>query len=259
MIRVGTMIWLGLIGASSAFLFKTSYEVQALESELRGVNRSILREQDSIRVMHAEWAFLNQPSRLQALTDQFTKLRPIAPTQMIASAADLPMPQPSLDGEPMAPTASLVAQVDALPSFGPVPLPGHRPGEGGVLLAAASMPVQIQSAPTQPAVAQAAPVTTARPAAPAAAPVQMAAVEVKPAPVVAPAATPAAVQAPAAPPVPRGAAADVPIRPVVAPRRPAAPAPLEAVAQALTPTRAAASDDPIGALLSGLEGPRGIR
>lgn len=255
MIRVGTMIWLGLIGASSAFLFKTSYEVQALEGELRGVNRSILREQDSIRVMHAEWAFLNQPSRLQALSDQFTKLRPIAPMQMIASAADLPMPQPSLDGEPMAPTASLVAQVDALPSFGPVPLPGHRPGEGGVLLAAAvSMPVQSPAVSPQPAVA------SAQPAAAPAAPVQVAAIEVRPAPVVAPAAAPvAAAQPPAAvPPVARVATADVPIRPVVAPRRPAT-APLEAMAQALTPTRAAASDDPIGALLSGLEAPRGIR
>lgn len=245
MIRVGTMIWLGLIGASSAFLFKTSYEVQALEGDLRGLNRSILREQDSIRVMHAEWAFLNQPSRLQALTDQFTKLRPIAPTQMIASAADVPMPLPSLDGEPMAPTASLVAQVDALPSFGPVPLPGHRPGEGGILLAAAApMPVQIPAVSPQPAAAPAQPVV---------APVQVAAVEVRPAPVVAPAAAPAA-QPPA---VTRVATADVPIRPVVAPRRPTAP--LEAVAQALAPTRAAASDDPIGALLSGLEAPRGIR
>ncbi|WP_395679850.1 hypothetical protein [Inquilinus sp.] len=245
MIRVGTMIWLGLIGASSAFLFKTSYEVQALEGELRGVNRSILREQDSIRVMHAEWAFLNQPSRLQALSDQFTKLRPIAPMQMIASAADLPMPQPSLDGEPMAPTASLVAQVDALPSFGPVPLPGHRPGEGGVLLAAAApMSVQIPAASPQPVVASAQP----------AASVQVAAIEVRPAPVVAP----VAAQPVAAPPVTRVATADVPIRPVVAPRRPAT-APLEAMAQALTPTRAAASDDPIGALLSGLEAPRGIR
>jgi hypothetical protein len=240
MIRVGTMIWLGLIGASSAFLFKTSYEVQSLEGDLRGLNRSILREQDSIRVMHAEWAFLNQPSRLQALTDQFTKLRPIAPTQMVASAADLPMPLPSLDGEPTAPTASLVAQVDALPSFGPVPLPAHRPGEGGVLLAAAApMPVQTQAASPQPAAAPAQPVV---------APVQVAAVEVRPAPVVAPV---------SAAPVARVATADVPIRPVVAPRRPTAP--LEAVAQALAPTRAAASDDPIGALLSGLEAPRGIR
>ncbi|WP_342237951.1 cell division protein FtsL [Inquilinus sp. OTU3971] len=247
MIRVGTMIWLGLIGASSAFLFKTSYEVQSLEGELRGLNRSILREQDSIRVMHAEWAFLNQPSRLQELTDQFTKLRPIAPTQMVASAADLPMPQPSIDGEPMAPTASLVAQVDALPSFGPVPLPGHRPGEGGVLLAAAvPMPVQTQAASPQPAATPAQPVVPA-------APVQVAAVDVRPAPVVAPVAQPPV----SAPPAARVATADVPIRPVVAPRRPAAP--LEAVAQALAPTRAAASDDPIGALLSGLEAPRGIR
>ena len=242
MIRVGTMIWLGLIGASSAFLFKTSYEVQSLESELKGINRSILREQDSIRVMHAEWAFLNQPSRLQALADQFTKLRPIAPGQMIASAAEIPMRQPSLDGEPEAPTASLVAQLDALPSFGPVPVPGHRPGEGGTLVAAADpMPVQTPAAPA------------AQPAAPAA-PVQLAAVEVKPAPVVAPA---AAAPASAAPAAARVAAVDAPIRPIVAPRRPAAP--LETVAQALTPTRAAASDDPIGALLAGLEGPRGIR
>src|SRR5688572_7654525 len=159
---------------------------------------------------------------------------------MVASAADLPMPLPSLDGEPMAPPASLVAQVDALPSFGPVPLPGHRPGEGGILLAAAApMPVQIPAALPQPAAAPAQPVV---------APVQVAAVEVRAAPVVAPV---------SAAPVARVAAADVPIRPVVAPRRPTAP--LEAVAQALSPTRAAASDDPIGALLSGLEAPRGIR
>ncbi|HMG49782.1 MAG TPA: hypothetical protein VK597_04250 [Inquilinus sp.] len=238
MIRVGTMIWLGLIGASSAFLFKTSYEVQSLEGELRGLNRSILREQDSIRVMHAEWAFLNQPSRLQALTDQYTKLRPIAPAQMIASASVLPMPQPSLDGEPMAPSASLVAQIDALPSFGPVPVPGHRPGEGGVLLAAAEpMPVQIspiQAAVVQPAVA---------------APVQVAALETRPVAAPAPVA--------AAAPLPVRVVADVPIRPIVAPRRP--PAPLEAVAQALTPTRAASSDDPIGALLAGIDGSRSLR
>lgn len=207
-------------------------------------------------MMHAEWAFLNQPSRLQALTDQFTKLRPIAPPQMIASAAELPMPLPSLDGEPTAPSASLVAQVDALPSFGPVPVPGRKPGEGGVLLAAAEpMPVQTQAASSQPAAAP------SQPAAPAAS-VQVAAVEVRPAPAVAPAAPHAGSEGPqaaAAQPAPaaRVAAADVPIRPVVAPRRPAAP--LEAVAQALTPTRAAASDDPIGALLAGLEAPRGIR
>ncbi|MGO4725023.1 MULTISPECIES: cell division protein FtsL [unclassified Inquilinus] len=248
MIRVGTMIWLGLIGASSAFLFKTSYEVQSLEGELRGLNRSILREQDSIRVMHAEWAFLNQPSRLQALTDQYTKLRPIAPAQMIASASVLPMPQPSLDGEPMAPSASLVAQIDALPSFGPVPVPGHRPGEGGVLLAAAEpMPVQISpiqgaGAPVQPAVA-------AVPAAPVVAPVQVAALETRPVAAPAPVA--------AAAPLPVRVVADVPIRPIVAPRRP--PAPLEAVAQALTPTRAASSDDPIGALLAGIDGSRSLR
>jgi hypothetical protein len=258
MIRVGTMIWLGLIGASSAFLFKTSYEVQSLEGELKGINRSILREQDSIRVMHAEWAFLNQPSRLQAMADQFTKLRPIAPTQMIASAAEIPMPQPTLDGEPAVPNTSLVAQLDALPSFGPVPVPGHRPGEGGSLVAAVEpMPVQTQAAPAVPA---------AQPAA-TAAPVQMAAVEVRPAPVVAPAAAPAGnatapqaaapMAAPVAPPPVRVAAAEAPIRPIVAPRRPAAP--LETVAQALTPTRAAASDDPIGALLAGLDGSRGIR
>lgn len=257
MIRVGTMIWLGLIGASSAFLFKTSYEVQSLEGELRGLNRSILREQDSIRVMHAEWAFLNQPSRLQALADQYTKLRPIAPTQMMASASGLPMPLPSLDGPsidgaPGTPSAALVAQVDALPSFGPVPVPVRRPGEGGILLAAAEpMPVQTAQTPAQPA-------------APAAAPVQLAAADPRPAAPAAGAADgwvvpQAAARTPAAAPVaaPTRTASVTPVRvPAAAPRR--APS-LETVAQALAPTRAAASDDPIAALLSGIDAPRSIR
>ena len=39
------------------------YDVQALERELTQLDAKILRHQEAIHVLKAEWAFLNEPAR----------------------------------------------------------------------------------------------------------------------------------------------------------------------------------------------------
>ena len=65
MIGRGTLLWLALAIVAGAGLFHVSYRVQSLEENLTQVNRDILREQETIHVLRAEWSYLNEPTRLR--------------------------------------------------------------------------------------------------------------------------------------------------------------------------------------------------
>lgn len=47
-------------------LFAVKYRVQALESELARLNGAIAAEQEALRVLAAEWSYLNRPAVLAA-------------------------------------------------------------------------------------------------------------------------------------------------------------------------------------------------
>jgi hypothetical protein len=89
MIRPATVFWISLAGAVGFGLYHLKHEVQALEDQLFRVNRSILAEEEAIHVLHAEWSYVNQPSRLQALVARHLGLQPTKPTQ-IGKIATLP-------------------------------------------------------------------------------------------------------------------------------------------------------------------------
>jgi hypothetical protein len=155
MIRLGVVLWVGLVGVASAVLFQVSYDVEALEGDLGSLNRAILREQDTIRVLHAEWAFLNQPTRLRTMAADRTGLRPIVPDQLITSVRAIPMPLPGIDGVmPLSSAATMVA-VGGLDEYGLVPLPRRRPRpSASISIAAASAGASAPIA-TRPAAPQA--------------------------------------------------------------------------------------------------------
>ena len=77
MIRLSTLLWFGLALVTGFGLFHLKYEVQALEDELVRLNRSILAEHEAIHVLKAEWSYVNQPQRLQALANRHLDLRPM--------------------------------------------------------------------------------------------------------------------------------------------------------------------------------------
>jgi hypothetical protein len=89
MIRPTTLLWMGLAGAVGFGLFQLKHQVQALEDEMFRLNRSIVAEQQAIHVLKAEWSYINQPQRLQALASRHLDLQPMKPTQL-GGLADLP-------------------------------------------------------------------------------------------------------------------------------------------------------------------------
>ena len=104
MIRLGVLMWVWLIAGAAGVLFHVSYDVTSLEDDLSALNRDIVREQEAIRVLRAEWSYLNQPERLRNLAEELTNLVPISPAQVIESATVLPMPLPTPDGAAVGPT-----------------------------------------------------------------------------------------------------------------------------------------------------------
>lgn len=108
------MIWLALAAVSSGALFHTSYRVQELDETLGRINREIIREQEAIQVLKAEWSYLNEPGRLERLARKYTSLAPTEAVQLAASVEEVPMRDPALEEGP-----ALVAAA---------PLPGRKPG-----------------------------------------------------------------------------------------------------------------------------------
>lgn len=103
MIRPFTLLTFGIAAAAGLQMFQIKAGVTALEREIREVNRQVEAARGRAEVLRAEWALLNEPSRLLALAQQHLALEPIRP-QQFARLADLPQraPQPVAFAGPVA-------------------------------------------------------------------------------------------------------------------------------------------------------------
>lgn len=109
MIGRGTLLWIALAGMTGYAMFQFKVEVIALEEELAERNRDILAVQESIHVLTAEWAYLNDPARLAALAERHLALAPPDRHQLVAldaldRGAVAPAALPGLSGENSATT-----------------------------------------------------------------------------------------------------------------------------------------------------------
>jgi hypothetical protein len=77
---------------TGAALLQTSQDVQRAESELRTVRNALESERESIRVLEAEWGYLNNPARLEGLASQYLDLEPPVPGSTLETPASLPDP-----------------------------------------------------------------------------------------------------------------------------------------------------------------------
>ena len=146
-------MWVWLIAGAAGVLFHVSYDVTSLEDDLSALNRDIVREQEAIRVLRAEWSYLNQPERLRNLAEELTNLVPIAPAQVIESATVLPMPLPTPDlmaVDPANPVdmelvlARIVGAED--PSLQAIVLPPRTPERRPLAAAATTPPAALPAA-----------------------------------------------------------------------------------------------------------------
>jgi hypothetical protein len=104
---LGLFIWTLVIATAGYGMFQIKFEVQALEKQLTQLNRDIRGHEESIRVLRAEWSYLNEPERLGTLAARYLELAPVnagqlvqfdaVPAKLAIVAADdaaLPVPQP---------------------------------------------------------------------------------------------------------------------------------------------------------------------
>lgn len=99
-IRVRTIFIFTLAAGAGALLLHTSQSVQDTEAELAQIQSELAREQDSIRLLKTEWAYLNNPERLETLAKNYLHFVPSDPAAMSTDGAFIPPKiDPLLDTE----------------------------------------------------------------------------------------------------------------------------------------------------------------
>lgn len=93
MISRSTFVLFFMAACVGFALFQVKHEVLDVERQLKIALRDITHEEDSLHVLNAEWSYLNEPGRLQALADKYLDVAPVASEQMVTltSAMDQAM------------------------------------------------------------------------------------------------------------------------------------------------------------------------
>lgn len=178
MIRPMTCACMLLAGGAGLYLYQVKHRAQLLDREIASVVHNADTARARTKMLHAEWALLNEPERLQDLAEHFLQLHPMAPAQFVQMqdlASRLPAPvmgsangvdesgegEDALGGMPMAqaeptpaPSQHAVAghPTAALPNVisGPPPLlstAAASPAPAHVASPAPSRPVAVASVP----------------------------------------------------------------------------------------------------------------
>jgi hypothetical protein len=116
MFRLATWGWLSVVVIAGFATYEVKYQVAQVDDELGRVNRSIDADRDQLRVLSAEWSYLNQPARLDQLRQRYLTLAPVTRTQL-GSLDQIPFRA----GEAPAGASTPAAQASARP---PIRLPG---------------------------------------------------------------------------------------------------------------------------------------
>jgi len=70
-------------------LFQIKHQVIRIEKDLNVAMRDITNEEEAIHILKAEWSYLNEPSRLQALAEKYLDVKPVVADQMVSLAQGL--------------------------------------------------------------------------------------------------------------------------------------------------------------------------
>ena len=86
--------WLATVTVGAIGLFYVSHQVEQLEDQLAREDRAILRHQEAIHVLRAEWTYLNRPERIADLARRYLALAPLSADRVVG-IQDLPQrPEP---------------------------------------------------------------------------------------------------------------------------------------------------------------------
>jgi hypothetical protein len=130
-IRLSTIAILTLAAGTGFILFQTSQNVQRSEDRLRDMQQSLSREKESVRVLEAEWDYLNRPDRLEELARQYLKIQSPVLESLVSDSRQVPEPGvPALPRRKpvfVAQHAVMKTQSDLIAADPPMPPPASGP------------------------------------------------------------------------------------------------------------------------------------
>lgn len=98
MIRILNVALVAMTGLACLGLYQIAEEARVADADLRATRAAILREQDALTVLGAEWARLTQPGRIQALAERHLNLSD-KPEAQLSSLTQLPPKDAPLTSE----------------------------------------------------------------------------------------------------------------------------------------------------------------
>lgn len=82
MIKIRYILLFTLLSSCVFGLFQVKFKVQQLDNEAKELRKELAHEKDTVHVLKAEWAYLNNPTRLASLSKKFLDLNKVAPDQI---------------------------------------------------------------------------------------------------------------------------------------------------------------------------------
>jgi hypothetical protein len=111
-------------------MYLLKYKVQGLEDQLIAKREQIQRTRGAIRVLEAEWTYLNDPGRLRRLSAQYLGFGPAVPQNVVDISA-LPMRAPATAvGADQFPSEDTLTGAKPLPPLGPTVHAANTPQPG---------------------------------------------------------------------------------------------------------------------------------
>lgn len=92
--RRSLIIGYGLVVLGAFGVFQMKYQIESKERALHALQKQYLDDQKALRVLEAEWAFLNNPDQLQELVTKYSELGPLAPSRILTSPSKIPWRDP---------------------------------------------------------------------------------------------------------------------------------------------------------------------
>ncbi len=86
MIRWLQLSSIAFVAVAALLVFQLKYRTEAVSERVVALQRNVDAEQETISLLRAEWSFLVQPSRIQALVERHRErlqLEPVNPEQII--------------------------------------------------------------------------------------------------------------------------------------------------------------------------------
>jgi hypothetical protein len=113
---------IGALVFAAAYVYRIKMESTARTERVLRLHADIREQRDAIATLHAEWAKLDAPLRLQGLAERHLTLKPVAATQY-DDLKNLPERPPYVKPGDPDPIGAMIDTIDAAAASGSAPAP----------------------------------------------------------------------------------------------------------------------------------------